>query len=166
MEKLVFIFFLSFASCGSVSTDGIKNDGYDYKILSAYNHVSENYRDNIIVSDTIVNIDIVNFSEEIAKKKKQDMSKVLDSLTNIEAKNRHKRFKYPIKKILKNNLSKGDLKLYFSKSLEDYIMVEVFETNKNLNYDELTLFGSSDVYLLYFKDSKIVEEYKIKLDYN
>jgi hypothetical protein len=162
MGKITLVFLLSLVTCGS---SNLKNpESNDKKILAAYDYVSKRYNDKIIVSNTFADIDIVNFAEQIAKKQNKEMSIVLDSL--IKGKDRYEIKQYPVKELLKNPDNKGNLKLFFSDPKEDYIMVEAFKVEKNLDYEELTLFGSSDVYLLYFKDDQITDEYQIKLDYN
>jgi hypothetical protein len=165
MEKTLLIFFLSFISCGSSNLKNVKSD-FDNRIILAYNYVAENYDSNIIVSNSFANIDIVNFAEEISKKKNKKMSIVLDSLIKIEEESSYIKKKYPIKALLNKMNNKGNLKLFFSKPKGNYIMVEVFKTDEDTSYERLTVFGSSDIYLLYFKDEKIIDKYKIKLDYN
>lgn len=165
MEKLALFFLLSLISCGSSNLKN-PNDNYDEKISLAYNYVSKQYNDEIIVSNTLANIDIVNFAEEIAKKQNKEMSTVLDSLIKAKEMNRYEIKQYPIKELLKKFNDNGSLKLFFSEPKKDYIMVEAFKVEKNLDYDKLTLFGSSGVYLFYFKDNEISDTYQIKLDYN
>lgn len=152
-------------SCGSSNLQNVKSD-FDKRIVSAYNYVSEKYDSKIIVSNSFVDIDIVNFAEEISKKQDKQMSVVLDSLVKAKEETEYKSKQYPIKKLVKNKNKKGNLKLFFSEPKENYIMVEVFETEENKGYDKLTVFGSSDVYLLYFKDNEIIDRHQIKLDYN
>ena len=119
-----------------------------------------------MVSNTLADIDIVNFAEEISKKHKKDLSVVIDSLIKVKAMDKYEMKEYPIKKLLSKPNKKGDLKLFFSVPNKNYIMIEVFKVEKDENYDELTFFGSSDVFLFYFKDDQISEKYQIKLDYN
>ncbi|MEW7289016.1 hypothetical protein [Aquimarina sp. 2304DJ70-9] len=165
MEKLILLFFISLISCGSSNLEDQKS-GDDEKILLAYDYVSQKYDGDILVSNTLVDIDIVNFAEEISKKQKREMSKVLDSLINAKEQYKYEKKKYPIKKLLKKSSKDGSMKLFFSIPQKDYIMVEAFKVEKDLSYDKLTLFGSSDVYLIYFKDNQILEKHQIKLDYN
>ena len=124
------------------------------------------YDNKIIVSNSFANIDIVNFAEEISKKQGKQMAVVLDSLIKAKEEKEYRVRDYPIKNIVKNKSRNGNLKLFFSEPKKDYIMVEVFETEENEDYDKLTMFGSSDVYLLYFKGKEIIDGHQIKLDYN
>lgn len=159
--------FLSLVSCGSSKQDNTKTEsGYDDKIISAYDYIAKNYNDKIIVSNEMVNIDIVNFAEKIAEKQGKEMSVVLDSLIKLKEQNEYKPKQYPIKELVKNTNKTGPLKVFFSEPKEDYVMAEVFEIDDEKEYEKLTMFGSSDVYLLYFKDKQIIDDYKIKLDYN
>lgn len=83
-----------------------KND-LDEKILSAYDYVSKKYEGKIIVSDTFEDIDIVNFAEEISKKRSKKMSLVLESLTKVRESNKYVKKNYPISKLLKKEAKKG-----------------------------------------------------------
>lgn len=165
--KLLVLFVALLMSCYSI-LPVTENKKGEIRLLSAYKFVQKKYKGEIVVSDTIVKIDIANFSDEISSNKQIGLTKLLDSLLKIDNDFKYSKYKYPVKKILNNNNKKGNFKFYFSKPTLDYLMVEVFETNRsNNNYDELTFFGSSDIYLLYFnEDNQIIENYKITLDYN
>lgn len=159
--------FLSLASCGSSKQENVKNENnYDSKIISAYDYITKKHNNKIVVSDEIVDIDIVNFAEKIAEKQSKKMSVVLDSLIKLKEQDVYKKKQYPIKQLVKNNNRTGKLKMFFSEPKENYVMVEVFELDNEKDYEKLTMFGSSDVYLLYFKDKEITDSYQIKLDYN
>ncbi len=159
--------FASLVSCGSSKQDNIKSEiGYDDKIVLAYDYVAKNYNNKIIVSNEMVDIDIVNFAEKIAEKQGKEMSIILDSLIRLKGRNEYKSKRYPIKELVKNTNNTGDLEVFFSEPKDDYVMVEVFEIDDEKDYEKLTMFGSSDVYLLYFKGKEIIDKYKIKLDYN
>lgn len=165
MEKLILILFTSMLSCGSYNLQNVESN-FDKRIVLAYNYVSEKYDSKIIVSNSFADIDIVNFAEDISKKQSKQMSVVLDSLIKAKEEIEYKTRDYPIKNLVKNKSRKGNLKLFFSEPKKDYIMVEVFETEENKDYDKLTMFGSSDVYLLYFNGKEIIDKHQIKLDYN
>jgi len=165
MEKTLLIFFLSFISCGSSNLKNTKSD-FDNRIILTYSYVAEKYDSNIVVSNSFANIDIVNFAEEISKNKNKKMSIVLDSLIKVKEESSYIKKKYPIKTLLNKTNNKGNLKLFFSKPKDNYIMVEVFKTDEDTSYERLTMFGSSDIYLLYFKNEEIIDKYQIKLDYN
>ncbi|RXG11244.1 hypothetical protein DSM03_1192 [Leeuwenhoekiella aestuarii] len=159
--------FLSLVSCGSSKQDNAKiKSGYNDKIVSAYDNIAKNYKSKIVVSNEMVNIDIVNFTEKIAEKQGKKMSVVLDSLIKLKERNKYEPKQYPIKELVKNMNKTGALKIFFSEPKEEYVMVEVFEIDDEKDYEKLTMFGSSDVYLLYFKGKQILSMYKIKLDYN
>ena len=149
-------------SCGSKDIT-LTSQSNDYKILSAYNELKKIYKSPIIVSDTILNIDIADFSHKIAKNN-TDTGKVLDSLINIQ--DNYTNYKYPVKNILKNLNQSGKFKFYFSKPMDDHIMVEVFKTEKNQSHEELTFFGVSDIFLFYFKEKNIINKYQIEMNYN
>lgn len=165
MEKLILILFTSMISCGSSNLQNVKSD-FDKRIILAYNYVSERYDSKIIVSNSFADIDVVNFAEEISKNKNKEMSIVLDSLIKVKEESNYVKKEYPIKALLNKTNNKGNLKLFFSEPKDNYIMVEVFETDEDTDYEKLTVFGSSDVYLLYFKGKEIIDKHQIKLDYN
>lgn len=161
---LTFILFFNILNCSQ--SQNVSKTFDDRKIVASYSYLTNKYDGKIIVSDTLTNIDIVNFSEKIAKDRNQSVSQVLDSLITFSKKNVYSNLKYPVKKLTKNFNKDGNWKFYFSKPFENYILVEVFNVKKDMNYDELTIFGNSDVYLFYFQDGKIINNYQIKLDYN
>ena len=167
MDKILLMLFLFLVSCGSSKQDRPKSEsGYNSKIISAYNYVAKKYSDKIVVSNELTDIDIVNFTEEISKKKGEEMSVVLDSLIKVKEQAEYKAKQYPIKKLVKNTNKKGGFKMFFSGPKENYLMVEVFDIYEGTDYEKLSMFGSSDVYLLYFKGKEIIDNYQIKLNYN
>lgn len=167
MEKIILMIFFILASCGSSKKENVKKESnYDSEIKSAYNHISNKYNKKIVVSNEMVDIDIVNFAEKIAEKKGEEMSIVLDSLIKLKEREVYEPMQYPIKELVNNTNKTGVLKVFFSEPKESYLMIEVFELDEEEDYEKLTLFGSSDVYLLYFKGKEITDEYQIKLDYN
>jgi len=133
-------------------------------ILTTYKELDKEYNGQIVVSDTIIDLDSSIFMDKISNETNQ--GKVLDSLMKIDSKSNDDRYNYPVKKILNNNNKFGKYKFYFSKPAYRRLLVEVFHINKNESYDALTFFGQSKVYLFNFNDQKIVNVYQTELIYN
>ncbi|MDO6812237.1 hypothetical protein [Tenacibaculum soleae] len=156
--KIITVFSISFYSCSSIPKDSkLYERAYDYVKLR---------HQKLIVSDSINNLDLTIFSDKIAEKKSKDLIKVLDSLSSIQDSNFFNPYNYSLSKKL--DLEKGeifDYKAFFSKPINNSLLVEVYKTNKNLNYKEI-MFGSSDAYLFKFKNSKIISVDSVKIDYN
>ncbi len=160
------------ASCSSIQRN-ITLD-HDKKIKNAYNYLMDkNLIDKrIIVSDTIVNINISDFTTVLSKNKsKQEESKIYDSLHIISGKVNYKKYQYPLKREL-NNFNKNrkdNFKIHFTKPTKDYLMVEVFDMNEcygRTNYETTYYLGYSKKYLIYFKGNKVEKYYFIPWRYN
>ncbi|NQX86880.1 MAG: hypothetical protein HRT67_13445 [Flavobacteriaceae bacterium] len=159
MKSIILIFTIFLSSCSAS-----KQNSNSLKYSKVYDYVSNEYKSSLDVSDTLVNIDIVNFSEEIAKEKNINMDKVLDSLTAIN--NKVNNYNYLLNKIIDKASSKSKYKIFFSKPKNNYLMAEVFTKEKDNSYDDLTTFSSSKVYLFEFDNNEISKTYNIILNYN
>lgn len=171
MNKLITILtILSIVFCSSLKSKNSLNA--NKKIKNAYNFlVDKNLIDNnIIVADTIVNINLsdftlVLFNQESDFKKR----KINDSLSYISP--TYNSYHYPVIKVVKNKNTKikNTEKIYFSEPTEDYVMVEIFDLNQNYGntkHEVNMYFGVSKKYLIYFKGDKVDKYYFIPWRYN
>ncbi|MDB9910603.1 hypothetical protein OAC88_00495 [Flavobacteriaceae bacterium] len=161
---LVFIILLTISSCNSIKK--INNEIRVDKVKSAYKYLNQNINGRIVVSDTIINLSITNFSLDISKSKKVMHSKVYDSL--IQEEDKYEQFEYPIKNLLQNKNIDGDYRVYFSRPTKNHIVMEVFDIKKwkETAYNKEVFFGESEIHLLIFDENDIIEEYRNTLSYN
>ena len=171
MNKLITILtILSIVSCSSLQSKNSLNT--DKKIKNAYNFlVDKNLIDNnIIVADTIVNINLSDFTLVLFNQESDFRKRKLhDSLSDISSK--YDNYYYATSEIVKNKNTKikNTEKIYFSEPTEDYVMVEIFDLNQNsgnTRYEVNMYFGVSKKYLIYFKGDKVDKYYFIPWRYN
>lgn len=157
MKNLVILLvMLSFNSCfAQKDVDIYYKTAFDY-IVS----LPEFKGNGLRVSDKLVHIDISNFYEELSEGNLEAMLFKLDSIDNERNMKKH-----VSPKLQDISSSKSAVHyLFFSEIIDNMLLAEVIENKglKNPNYERLTSFNNSKVFLLIFNQNKELKKVYFK----
>lgn len=138
----------------------------------AYNYIVEesciNHENNILVSDTVVYLDLVTFYEELSKLYKKDSNQMF---LTLEQRDKELYFEsYFVENLKFKRPEEPEFILYFSKRSENLLVAELLPFKKGLsavNIEQVRAFSSSKVFLFIFDDdNQLSKVYQKEIEYN
>lgn len=179
MKNYIILFLILFLSCKS-SKQNHSNSFSNNKVffervrnVIEYGIEKKIFNNSLIVSDTIISINISYLRSKIAELKNRESNdrKFINELDIIDEEFHYKNFTIPINKELNIKPNKSNNKGFFSKSMNDFIMLEIFDTDFGKSIPELpkdnNYFGESEIYIFFFNKNNTVKDFtSITIYYN
>jgi len=157
MKRLALLLVISMVLSGCYNA--YRNNIY-YK--SAFNYIKElpDIKTNCLsVSDTLINLELCNFYEEISEirnLKEKDILFILDSIDNVMS---LVKYHYPLLSKFNNSDSCTNT-LFFSKLIDNMLLAEVINNRGDLsaNHYKLTAFNKSTIFIFIFDSEKRISK--------